>query len=300
MAKFTYSGVIPHPVFNELDSHGLLLALPRIEEERNASYKQRLLDVYVNPASSTRQGLINGITRELGLKIQDAIIVSNDLDINGDPLEPFPATVFSETKCYLYTDYPTKTLAATIDRFDADGTAWTLDELATSINAVDNFTAVVASGIDGSIRSMTIWDQTSVPIVIAEDISSQGNRINLANRHLVAGSIGITSENMLHRVSSELDLKQSGDYYIDETNGLLLSYSIPSTGSVIRYQYREDESTFKMSPVILHNIQSDDFKTKMFEQIKDEEGNTVNGNPTILGANIVNELLSVFPSNWGE
>lgn len=56
-----------YSVWNCFDEFGLLLGLPRIPGEKNADYKARLLDVYTNPASSTYAGLINGISRELGV-----------------------------------------------------------------------------------------------------------------------------------------------------------------------------------------------------------------------------------------
>lgn len=54
-------------VWNCFDEFGLLLGLSRILGEKNADYKDRLLDVYANPANSTYAGLRYGIARELGL-----------------------------------------------------------------------------------------------------------------------------------------------------------------------------------------------------------------------------------------
>lgn len=54
-------------IWNCFDEFGLLLGLPRIPGEKNRAYKARLLDVYTNPANSTYSGLINGISRELGI-----------------------------------------------------------------------------------------------------------------------------------------------------------------------------------------------------------------------------------------
>ena len=58
-------------IWNCFDEFGLLLGLPRIPGERNYEYKQRLLDVYINPANATYIGLKNGISRELGLSAAD-------------------------------------------------------------------------------------------------------------------------------------------------------------------------------------------------------------------------------------
>lgn len=56
-----------HHVWNFFDEFGLLLHTPRLYKERNLAYKQRLLDVFKRPANSTYQGLLNGLSRDLGL-----------------------------------------------------------------------------------------------------------------------------------------------------------------------------------------------------------------------------------------
>lgn len=56
-----------HHVWNFFDEFGLLLDTPRLYGEKNAEYKERLLDVFRNPANSTRRGLQNHLARELGL-----------------------------------------------------------------------------------------------------------------------------------------------------------------------------------------------------------------------------------------
>jgi hypothetical protein len=56
-----------HHVWNFFDEFGLLLDTPRLYGEKNAPYKERILDVFRRPAGSHYQGLINGIARELGL-----------------------------------------------------------------------------------------------------------------------------------------------------------------------------------------------------------------------------------------
>lgn len=54
-------------VWNSFDELGLLLSLQRNLGEKNESYRSRLINVYQAPGNSTYQGLLNGISRELGL-----------------------------------------------------------------------------------------------------------------------------------------------------------------------------------------------------------------------------------------
>lgn len=286
-----------HSVFNELDSHGLLLGLPRLVGETNAAYKQRLMDVMVHRAGSSYLGLIHGITRELGLSLVDAITVSPVLDGNGVPLVDFPAVVFQDTKCILYQDYRTEEVLLEIDRFEILGGAYTLETLVSTINATGMYTATLKG--NAHMKSMCIYNQSSVGQVTSEDISNSGITVRLDHFNLVPGSIVIQSPNLLIRKSSSYNL-QAGEYYIEESSGTIFSAQVPANGSIVRYKYRIDTFTPQASPVIIHNLQSSDFKKKMFEVVIDNDGNEQLGLPTKLGADIINELLSVYPSNWGR
>jgi hypothetical protein len=289
---------VPHAVFNEFDRHGILLGLPRIAQERNPAYRQRLFDVNVRRASSTYLGLINGITRELGLEIEDTMNVITLLDSNGDPLLPNPAVVFEDTKCILYRDFGTKDILTTIDRYDFSGIAYTLDNLVAAINGSGFFGASLTGQVVGNKRSMTLFNQSTVGDVTSEDISGSGSRIVLDNINLIANTVTVRSPNLTRLVTNEIDIVRSGDYTVNFKEGLLIARGAPAPGSFIKYKFRNDNFVAQSSPVILHNLQSDDFKTKMFQQVC-TDGVDCNGLPNVLGASLINELMSVFPANWG-
>ena len=88
--------LIPHQVWNYLDELGTLVSCPRLPEEPNIEYQKRIKDVFKNPANSTKNGLINGIGRELAirrtlnwtdtknnLELEDPMIVLNSIKVNG-------------------------------------------------------------------------------------------------------------------------------------------------------------------------------------------------------------------------
>lgn len=62
-----------HQIFNELDEFGLLVGTERLPSEDNASYRERLLGFRKLQPSSTVQGLINAISKELGLEEYNVI-----------------------------------------------------------------------------------------------------------------------------------------------------------------------------------------------------------------------------------
>jgi len=299
VTRYTLTPVVHH-VFNEFDKQGLLLDLPRLEEEHNVEYKQRLFDVFVNRSDSTHRGLINGITRRLGLRIINCMQIVPRTDDDGNILLPMPAVVFDETKCYLYNDYRTGDLLATFDRWEKSSGTWDLLGLADRINTTGYYTAtILEDAVDGD-RSMTIFNQSSIGLVPYENISGKGSRIVLENSNLIEGSVMVRGQNMTRRVENEEDLRYSGDYLVNLEDGIIYTVGAPSAGSSVRYQYRDDEFVALASPVILHNLQSDDFKTKMFEPVDTGDDIYSNGRPTALGADIINELLSVYATNWGK
>lgn len=289
----------PHLVFNEFDKQGLLLDLPRISEERNYEYKQRLLDVFINRASSTYRGLINAITRELGLSISDVMKIQPVLDSNGDPLVSNPAVEFIDTKCYLYNDFMENDILLTIDRFDSSAGSWTLGDLADTINATGYYTATLLPDAETQKRSMTIFNQSSIGLVPVEDISGSGSIVVLNNNNLIEGTVTVRSDNLSRMVALESDLVNNRTYLVRHKEGILVTRSSPAPGSFIRYSYRNDDFIVQASPIILHNLQSNDFRNYMFENAGGEDEDNY-GLPTRLGATIINELMSVHPANWGE
>ena len=73
MAKYTPTPIV---VRTPLDEHGSLLDISRIAGEDLVNYSERLFDAYANRASSTYEGLLNGINRELNLDRRDLIDIS--------------------------------------------------------------------------------------------------------------------------------------------------------------------------------------------------------------------------------
>lgn len=290
---------VPHQIFNEFDRFGQLLDLKRIEGEDNVSYRRRLLDVMVRRSDSTYIGLIYGVTRELGLRILDVMNIKPVVDGNDVPVAPQPAIIFRDTKCSIYSDMDNNVLDVQFDRYSSQDCC-TMGGLVDLINANGIFTATLLADAEPQFRSMMIFNQRSINDATDIDISDAGVRIVLPNTNLIKGTVGVSSANMQRRVYSETEVVKSGDYFINLEDGIILTAGSPAEGSSVRYKYRNDDLTIQASPVIIHDLQSADFKEKMFDQISDGNGEVDSGLPTNLGADIINELLSVYPSLWGR
>ena len=288
-------------IFNELDEIGLLLGQPRILGEKNATYKQRLAKVFSERASSTYRGLINGVTRGLGLSMFDAIEIE-PVEVGGEFVATNPGVIISEAYVYLYEDIGAgeEGLDIRIDRYEKTGNAFNLSDLIERINESDYFTASLSSGTDGYTRSMTIVNQKSHVQIPSETIHSS-TKFQFENQNLVIGTVFFSDRiRFLTEVAADTNVIRSGQYHIDYKKGVVTVFDIPAPNTTVRYEYLRIPMVCKASPVIIHNMQSPDFKVKMFEQVVADDGSEVNGLATALGADLVNELLSVFPVAWGE
>jgi hypothetical protein len=86
-----------HHIWNYFDEFGALLSCPRLYGEKNEEYKNRILDVFKNPANSSKKGLANAISRELGMRkhkvwkdtnedfvIKDSMVIANLIKVKNE------------------------------------------------------------------------------------------------------------------------------------------------------------------------------------------------------------------------
>lgn len=112
-----------HHVWNFFDEFGALLSCPRLFGEKNYDYKNRILDVFKNKANSTKIGLANGISRELGIRqhkiwidptkdfiIKEKMVIANQIKVEDELVDI--ADVYMSTEGYLVLNsraYETRT-----------------------------------------------------------------------------------------------------------------------------------------------------------------------------------------------
>jgi len=285
--------------WNQFDEHGLVLSLERLRGETNWEYKRRLQDVFVNMANSSYRGMVNGITRELGLALFEPLVINPKVDHAGNFLAPDPYIRFDGAYLYLYSDYGNDMLDWAIDRYEPGGNYEHLYRLAEFVNTTAFFEAHIIEGIDPYTRSMTIVNQSNRTMVISED-AQESTRFNLENDKIVPGSISFSDTKTFRReMSSASSVAAAGQYHINYKSGMVTVGSVPPPGVTIRYQHSEYPFLPKASPVIVHDITSEGFRSKMFAQELQEDGTYELALPTEVGVDIMNELLSVIPMYWG-
>lgn len=291
----------PKNEWNQFDEHGLLVGIRRLAGESNASFRRRLFDSFTNIANSTYKGLINGITRELGLELYYPISLQPKLSPTTNKLyAPDPYIKISGSYIYLYSDYENEVLECRIDRFEPGGNYEKLKWLVDVINQTTYFEAGLTNVNYGLDSSMVLVNQASRATFL--EIIQPSTKFQLAHQHVVPGSIklidGSSSLRVEMRHPDEVD--RAGRFYVDYHRGIITVFSLPPVKTTIQYQYNNYPFYPVASPVIIGDIEDEDFKVKLFNQILQEDGNYVSGLPTEFGNDILNKLMSIYPMYWGE
>ena len=285
--------------WNQFDEQGSLVSLQRLPEEDNVSYKRRIMDVFVHRANSSYRGLIYGITRELGLSLYQPLIINPKKGNDDSFLAPDPLIKFDGINVYLFSDYANDSLDWQIDRYAPGGNYEHLKRLVDLVNTTVYFEASLTD-IDYSFkRSMVVLNQSNRIMVPSEGIPVSTS-FRLAHQFIVPGSlVFIGTSTPSTEVDSIGDMNRHGTFWINYRKGIVKTYSQFGIGSSVRYQYTDYSFKPFASDVILNDINSDNFRSKLFQQVLQDNLTFADGLLTELGTDYVNELLSVYPLYFG-
>lgn len=293
-------------VWGPLDEIGLLLDLKRLPGERNHDYRKRLFRVFTRRTDSTYDGLLNGITYELGLEFEDVLTLtftgSSDLQ---------PRVTVQDGILTLYSDY-TNEDDYTVIQIDnepqlnlrEDG-ANELSELVALINSTGSFTAALVEDPPPVNWSYCLVNFDTNVWVNDEKVPSS-TRFTLENAPLNEGMFYFGEPKVFKRLRvSEDALTQPGDFYINTTTGEVVTTSLPSGEGTVRYQYRDLPKTLEASPVSIGYIGSRDLQRYFFTQLEVRLFNTplerfINNIPNDEGVEIINELFRASKNYWGK
>jgi hypothetical protein len=284
---------------NQFDEHGSIVGLQRNRGEKNWSYRRRIWDTFVHRANSSYRGLVHGMTRELGLSLFDAMCVNPKVDESGAFLAPDPYILFQGPYLYLYSDYANSLLDWQIDRYEAGANYEHLGRLVDLVNTTAFFEAELRAPANSYTRSMTILNQSNRE-AIATELLPPSTKLKLEHPYIVANTLFFSNLTVFKTlVGSVSAVTSAGDYHVDCVTGVVTTHSVPHHRDVARYHYVKYPFCATASPVILHDINDEDFRVKMFSQILQDDGSYTHGLPTELGVDIINELISLYPLYWG-
>ena len=286
--------------WNEFDEHGLVVGVKRSVGEKNWNHRRRLYDAFSHIANSTYQGLVNGITRELGLELYSPILLQPKLSPKtGKLYAADPYIRINGSYVYLYSDYENNVLECKIDRFEPGGNYEKLEWLVEVVNTTTYFEAGLINNGYRLDSSMALVNQTSRGTFM--EMMQPTTKFQFRYKYIVPGSVrfldGSSSFRVEMRHIDEVD--RSGRFFIDYSKGIITVYDLPPVKTTIQYQYTKYPFYPIASPVIIGEIDNEDFKVKMFEQVLQEDGEYVNGMPTEFGNDILNKLMSIYPMYWG-
>jgi len=302
---------------NDLDSHGSVLDLSRIPEEDNVSYYKRLQSVIPLRAGSDREGLIHGITRELGLEEIIGIKIS-PASLGGSWTAPAPKVEITATQIILYSTYYSSsnyTIDTTVDIFDQSG-SYLLSDVITSIQASEYFSAELGPYSTGDEKSNGLF-QGSSEIVISKEWVPANKYFVLEHDDVVIGSLNFTekeifateiSPSVATPVTSGLTLawsiitpvSSSGEYHVNYDTGIVTSYLSASGGGTCRYAYRDFPFHVRWSPVVVYNLRDDVYREKVFEDENALDDTTKHGVTTAEGSEVYSQVFSKAACLWGE
>lgn len=283
----------PKTAWNQFDEAGLIQSLSRNREETNWEYRRRLRDVFAHIGNSSYLGMVNGVTRELGLSIFDAIAI-NPKETSAGFTAAEPVVIFDGAFLYLYANYSEDALELKINRNTKGGNFEVMQDLVDLINSTSSyFYASLVSGVDQRTKSMCIYNQTN-RLYVANEAIDPSTKFRLKKEKLISGTLFFSDRTtFFNEVSTETSVVKKGDYYVDYWNGIVTVYQLPTVGTTARYYYIDYPFVAHASPVIIGDITSTAFNSEMFIQILQDDGTYENGRPNAFGVELINELLSV-------
>ena len=290
-------------IFNQLDEWGIMLDTPRLDNEDNYSYKDRLLDVMAHRANSTYMGLIYAITRELGLERYKA------MDITYAGTGTRPVVKVEDRYLYLYSEYPT-TLDAKINIWQEESILSSerlvyMYELRDKINSYSDWSVSLLT--DEWNFSSNIYNQSNL-VTVEDEAVPEAPKFPLTNSGILDYTVGQDATiwfsdtdafNPAQKKTSESAVTQHGDWYIDVDNGIVTTYT--ASACTVRYQYIENPYTLMASPVEIYDIASSGIWSIMFETETLDDGTESLVGFTDIGFDIFLELLSASKdTTWGD
>lgn len=297
----TYTGTPTRTnIRTSVDLIGQLINMYRLPDESLAQFKERVLDNYVHGANATYEGLYNGINRELGLDAHlNGLFVDVVRDVDGLPINSNLGLEVSSRYLTLYSDHESKTVQASFDLHDRND-SYFIGNLETNINSTAGWEAVFV-GSDGTYKqSSKLLRQSSLKYIRNYRLkASQVQNLNdrLINGNFLAGSVAFSTDS---KIDTEVfTIPTSPSEFMVDYNSNVIHLGQMTTG-YLTFSYQEFPLLIKWSPITIHSFKDEEFLDLVTEQIVDGDGLTVDGVPTVKGAEYINELLSIAPSYWGE
>jgi hypothetical protein len=292
-----------------LDEIGLHLGLSRLPEEEDSDYRRRLaLQAKVKPGVSETQ-FIDSVSRSVGLFEEDIFEIDLVLDGNGDPVAPAPRIEVTSAFLRVWSNYPSSDPELEVNIYSR-GDGYHLEEVKAKLDALSFITVTVLADTtvpdEDSYKYKRSWhlkcgdsDRLSFNERLPGSYMTRFYNDDLTPRKYIHNCL-FSSPLLLSKEKASEDLVvESGDYYVDYTNGILFSYS--QAGGLISYEYREFPYKLTRQPVKVIPLYDPDIDFLRKDQLVDDAtGEKKNLSLNSYGAEVTNSLLKGYPLQWGE
>lgn len=264
-----------------LDDAGLLLGLPRLEDESLIDYRSRLIDNAKNRGSSINEGLNYSLARNNGLRRNHIFTISCS--------EELVSPLIEVTSKYL--------------RFYND------DEVLDELDLYDNTMGDIYTYINDNISLYTIdyynddfEDERAIKLLYGKNLKHQPlfklgpSKLNTLEVTYVQNIFFSSDRHRVSRNSIE-EIVNPEDFYLDKLRGLI--YTGTNTNDVVTFDYYEIPFKLWRSPISYYPLSDQDINSIIKDTLFMDEGETrviINS----VGAKLINELLSVHPLTLGE
>ncbi len=302
---------------NDLDAHGTFFDLKRLPAEDNPSYYKRLQSVLPLRGGADHDGLVHGITRELGLEEKIGIKIS-PVSLGGSWIAQSPYVEITASQLILYNSYidaTTNTVDKTINIFD-HGTGYLVEDIISEIQSSEYFVAELGVGMTGKEKANGLFPGSSAGLIEKEWVPAS-SYFFLENNDVIPGTLYFSekqifakelSPSLASTTSSGLSMTWTittpavlnGQYYVDYEEGIVTAKQSASGRGTCRYLYRDFPWYIRWSPVAVYSLRDSSYRTKVFENEIMSNNSTRDGLVTIEGVDIYTQIFDNAPSLWGE
>lgn len=293
---------------NFMDHYGAILSVPRRDGEGNPEYLTRIRAAAFKRAGSDYSGMINGINREIGLDVVDAIEVSIRPEVED-----------KYNLCFIVDENSVRIYSHWVDREDQlAGLRPTLEQ---EVSLTDPSVSTLGSLVDWintsafySARIMYDTEKLSKFIVkydsrhpMYEQINPQ-EYIKLKKNNIIPGSLEFKRQSSLSKeIAFESTLTEQGEYQVGYGLGLIKCHTHPRDSFDVSYLTSEEKFILSYSEIRILDLQNEAVQEMYFEQIEKNtystiDGMTINGLPTSDMYGIIYKILTAgqFNQYWGE
>ena len=288
-------------IVSHLDLISDMVSLNRLTGESAADFKERVMDVAVHPGGGTYEGVINGLTRELGFIRQKGIKIELKLNSAGEPVARNPRIDILPNKVVLYSDYrinSVQTVDRTIRIYQPGDTGFFIDDLVADINRSQCFTATMYSDVRPNWHSTNLV-RGNTDIFIQGDVIRSDKLTILTGEYIVEESL-VFDESDIFQTEVTGTPAAKGQYKIDRINGKIYTYNIPQGDLGVSYHASIFPFIVDYSPIKIYSLQEDDFQYELFQHETLDSGETVNTLPNTEGSEIFHQLFKENKTFWGE